>query len=269
MQLAQLLIRITLFTVAGSIMNDLQTGCLLLHGYAGRPFEMSFLAADLRAAGYEVETPSLSGHDGDPEAFERSRFEDWLAGAEKALSDLRARCPRVFVAGFSMGGTLALALAQRHELAGVSTIAAPVFLCRLFPYFSPDPLLFCSGLLRFCRPRLAALAPRPESRRIAPWQGYEGTHFVRPLHSFKVATGRVRRGLCRVTAPILVLHGARDRAVHPDNAWGILSRVSSARRELHLLHMRETLTSGHLLVTHEETRASVSALVLGFVGTLG
>lgn len=168
-----------------------------------------------------------------------------------------------------MGGTLALALAQRHELAGVSTIAAPVFLCRLLPYFSPDPLLFCSGLLRFCHPRPAASAPRPESRRIAPWQGYEGAHFVRPLHSFKVAAGRVRRGLGRVTAPILVLHGARDRAVHPDNAWDILTRVSSTRRELHLLHMRETITSGHLLVTHEETRASVSTLVLGFFGSLG
>lgn len=269
MQLAHLLNRYPILHRCGVTMNDLLTGCLLLHGYAGRPFEMSFLAADLRSAGYAVDVPSLPGHDGDTEAFERSRFEDWLAGAERALLALRTRCPRVFVAGFSMGGTLALALAQRHELAGVATIAAPVFLCRLFPYFSPDPLLFCSGLLRFCHPRPAASAPKPESRRIAPWQGYEGTHFVRPLHSFKVAAGRVRRGLGRVTAPILVLHGVRDRAVHPDNAWDILSRVSSARRELHLLSMRESLTSGHLLVTHEETRASVSALVLGFVGSLG
>lgn len=244
------------------------TGCLLLHGYAGRPFEMSFLAAALRAAGYVVETPALPGHEGDPKAFARSRFEDWLGGAEKTLDALEARCRRVVAVGFSMGGTLALALAQRRSVAGVATVAAPVFLCRLRPYFSPDPLLFASGMLRFLRPRLPASAPRAESRDIAPWQGYEGTHFTWPLHSFKVAAARVRRGLPLVTAPVLVLHGVRDRAVHPDNAWEILSRVSSPRRELHLLTVRETLTSGHLLVTHKETRALVSALVLDFVRSL-
>ena len=250
-------------------MNNPPLGCLLLHGYAGRPFEMKFLEADLHAAGYVVETPTLPGHEGDPEEFARSRFEDWLSGAESGLAALRARCPRVVVAGFSMGGTLALALAQRHCLAGVVTVCAPVFLCRLRPYFSPDPLLFASGLLQFLSPRLNSSPPNQESRRIAPWQGYEGAHFARPLHSFKVAACRVGRGLSRVTAPILVLHGARDRAVHPDNAWEILSRVSSLRRELRLLSLRETVTSGHLLVTHEETRASVSALVLGFVRSLG
>jgi carboxylesterase len=250
-------------------MNNPPLGCLLLHGYAGRPFEMKFLEADLHAAGHEVETPTLPGHDGDPEAFARSRFEDWLSGAEEALGALRARCPQVVVAGFSMGGTLALALAQRHCVAGVATVSAPVFLCRLLPYFSPDPLLFASGLLQFLRPRLESSAPSRESRRIAPWQGYEGVHFARPLHSFKTAARRVRRGLSRVTAPILVLHGVRDRAVHPDNAWEILTGVSSPRRELHLLSVRETVTSGHLLVTHEETRASVSALVLGFARSLG
>lgn len=249
-------------------MKSLETGCLLLHGYAGRPFEMSFLAADLRTAGFRVETPTLAGHEGNPEIFAASRFKDWLASAERALDDLQVRCGRVVVAGFSMGGTLALALAQRRPLAGVATIAAPVFLCRLLPYFSPDPLLFASGLLRRLCSRLPAAPPGAESRRIAPWQGYEGTHFIEPLHSFRMAAVDVRRGLGRVTAPVLVLHGARDRAVHPDNAWEILSRVSSPRRELHVLTVREAVTSGHLLVTHEETRGPVGALVLEFVRSL-
>ena len=256
-----------LFT-CGKSMKTQETGCLLLHGYAGRPFEMSFVAEDLRAAGYLVETPTLPGHEGDPGAFARSRFEDWLAGAEGALLDLETRCAGVVVVGFSLGGTLALALAQKHRLVGVATIAAPVFLCRLFPYFSPDPLLFASGVLRHFRKSLAASPPRAESRRIAPWQGYEGTHFVEPLHSFRTAAAGVRRGLARITAPMLVMHGVRDRAAHPDNAWEIISRVSSPRRELRLLPLRETVTSGHLLVTHEETRGPVGALVLEFVRSL-
>jgi carboxylesterase len=245
-----------------------ETGCLLLHGYAGRPFEMSFLAEHLAAAGYCVDVPVLAGHDDDAEAFSRSRFMDWLASAGQALDRLEATCRQVVVAGFSMGGTLALALAQQRALAGVVTIAAPVFLCRLHPYFSPDPLLFASGILRHFRSSLPASPPKAESRRIAPWKGYEGTHYVEPLHSFKVAAAEVRRGLHRVTSPVLALHGTRDRAVHPDNAWEILTRVSSARRELHMLPVRETVTSGHLIVTHEETRGLAGSLVLEFVRSL-
>jgi carboxylesterase len=245
-----------------------ETGCLLLHGYAGRPFEMSFLSDRLREAGYRVAAPVLPGHEGDVRAFARSRFEDWLTGADQALQDLRKQCRRVAVVGFSMGGTLALALAQRHSLAGVATIATPVFLCRLHPYFSPDPLLFASGIPRHFRHSLPASPPGAESRRIAPWQGYQGAHYIGPLHSLKIGAAGVRRGLGRVTAPLMVLHGTRDRAVHPDNAWEILSRVSSDRRTLHMFQLRETVTSGHLLVTHEETRGPTGALVLDFVRSL-
>ena len=245
-----------------------ETGCLLLHGYAGRPFEMSFLAARLREAGYTVASPALAGHDDNVRDFSHSRFQDWLKSADLALDGLVKQCPRVVVVGFSMGGTLALALAQKRQLAGVVTISTPVFLCRLHPYFSPDPLLFVSGILRHFLHSLPASPPLAESRRIAPWEGYEGAHYVGPLHSLKIAAADVRRGLHRVTAPIMALHGTRDRAVHPDNAWEILSHVSSTRRELHMLMVRETVTSGHLLVTHEETRGLAGTLVLEFVRSL-
>lgn len=39
---------------------------------------------------------------------------DWYAAAERAFLDLRALCPVVFVAGVSMGGALALRLAEHH-----------------------------------------------------------------------------------------------------------------------------------------------------------
>lgn len=249
-------------------MTTPELGCLLLHGYAGRPFEMSFLADHLRACGYPVLVPALAGHEGDAENFARSRFEDWLGSAEQALQAMQKECERVMVAGFSLGGTLALALAEKHALAGVATIAAPVFLCRLYPYFSPDPMLFLSGMIRHVRKCVPSAKPNPESRRIAPWQGYEGAHYVELLHSFKCGAVQTRRGLHRITSPIMVLHSLRDLVVHPDNAWEILSKVSSSRREIHLLSIREQITSGHLLVTHEETRASVSTLVHEFARSL-
>ncbi len=259
---------VQIFTPTDIHMTTPEFGFLLLHGYAGRPFEMSFLAEHLGASGYPVLVPHLAGHEGNADDFAHSGFEDWLDSAENALRAMREQCAHVVVVGFSLGGTLALALAEKLPVAGVVTIAAPVFLCRLFPYFSPDPKLLLSGIVRHVCKRLPASKAKPESRRIAPWEGYEGTHYVDPLHSFKRAAIRVRRDLFRITAPLMVLHGARDQAVHPDNAWEIISHVSSSRREMHILSVREQVTSGHLLVTHGETRAPVSALVLGFVRSL-
>lgn len=249
-------------------MTTSELGCLLLHGYAGRPFEMNFLADHLRACGYPVLVPTLAGHEGDAENFARSRFDDWLGSAEQALLSMQQQYSRVMVTGFSLGGTLALALAEKHALAGVATIAAPVFLCRIYPYFSPDPMLFLSGMIRHVCSCVSFAKTNSESRRIAPWQGYEGTHYVELLHSFKCGAIRTRRGLHSITSPVMVLQSLRDQVVHPDNAWEILSKVRSSRRELHLLSIREQITSGHLLVTHEETRASVSTLVHEFARSL-
>lgn len=73
------------------------------------------------------------------------------------------------------------------------------------------------------------------------------------------------KNLARITAPLLAVHGDTDRAVHPDNAWTIARGVSSTIREVYLLSVRERITSGHLLVTHEETKALVGTLVSGFL----
>jgi carboxylesterase len=52
-----------------------------------------------------------------------TRWSDWSRAAEAAYSELAGRCDRVVVAGLSMGGSLAIWLAERHpEIAGVIVI---------------------------------------------------------------------------------------------------------------------------------------------------
>src|SRR2546428_12082667 len=100
-------------------------GCLLIHGFAGTPPEMRGLGAYLAAAGYDVMGPLLAGHGLTPEAMALTRWPDWAASAELAYETLRQDCTEVFVAGQSLGGTLALHLAATNPaVKGVVAIGA-------------------------------------------------------------------------------------------------------------------------------------------------
>lgn len=84
--------------------------CLLLHGIAGSPFEMRPLAEALEAAGFAAHTPVLPGHDSTEEAYLTSDFAQWRAFARAEYARLSVDEP-VLLAGYSLGGILALDLA--------------------------------------------------------------------------------------------------------------------------------------------------------------
>ena len=87
---------------------------LVLHGFTGNPQSMRPLAESLATAGFTVELPLLPGHGTAIEDMIPTRFADWSEAAETAYDGLARRCEAVAVAALSMGGTLALWLAERH-----------------------------------------------------------------------------------------------------------------------------------------------------------
>jgi len=87
-------------------------GVLVLHGFTGSTQTIHEWAAALAAAGLTVRAPLLAGHGGSWQELAKTGWTDWYADAERAFAELSARCSQVFVAGISMGGCLALRLAQ-------------------------------------------------------------------------------------------------------------------------------------------------------------
>ena len=103
--------------------NGGPTGVLVLHGFTGSPRSVRPLAEALAKAGYSVELPLLPGHGTSLEEMEPTRWSDWSVAADAAYAGLAARCEQVVVAGLSMGGSLAIWLAERHfEIAGVIVV---------------------------------------------------------------------------------------------------------------------------------------------------
>jgi carboxylesterase len=91
-----------------------RVGFLLFHGLAGTPLELRFVARSLNAAGYTVYCPQLVGHCGTVDDLKNSSWQQWVAGADAALTELRKTCDTVMVGGTSMGAVVALHLAARR-----------------------------------------------------------------------------------------------------------------------------------------------------------
>jgi len=101
--------------------GDRRIGVLLLHGFSGSPASMRPWANHLAGHGYAVEVPLLPGHGTRWQDLNRVRWTDWYAAAEDALDRLLADCDQVVVAALSMGGSVALRLAEERgpDVAGV------------------------------------------------------------------------------------------------------------------------------------------------------
>ncbi|MGI8722878.1 MAG: alpha/beta hydrolase [Geodermatophilaceae bacterium] len=89
-------------------------GILLIHGFTGTPQSLRPWGEDLAAHGYSISCPRLPGHGTVLADMNATRWPDWYAAVERALEELRGRCTEVFAAGLSMGGTLAIRLAEQH-----------------------------------------------------------------------------------------------------------------------------------------------------------
>jgi carboxylesterase len=231
-------------------------GCLLLHGFAGTPPEVRGLGEHLASQGYDVLAPLLAGHGLTPEAMARTRWPDWVRSAEDAFSSLRADCREVFVAGQSLGGTLALHLAANQPLNGVIAMGAMGS-----PRFFKDWRLRVIGGLKY----------------FVPWHvpdeadcdlGDPGA--LRSLHSYVRRPSVciqsllqflrvIEAELPRISAPALILHGRRDRTVDVGNAPFILDRIGSSDKRLTWFE-----GSGHTITVDLE-REAVNATVLSWL----
>ena len=101
-------------------------GCLLIHGFTGYPEEMRGLGQYLAQKGITALGVKLPGHGTKPEDLAGVTWLDWINEVHQTYTQLTQICDKVFVAGFSMGGTLALHLASHAPVAGVISMSAPV-----------------------------------------------------------------------------------------------------------------------------------------------
>lgn len=100
-----------------------RVGVVLCHGFTSTPQSMRPWADHLSDAGFRVQVPLLPGHGTSWQDLATTTWQDWYDEAHHACDVMARHCDTVVVAGLSMGGTLALRLAeQRRDIATVVVV---------------------------------------------------------------------------------------------------------------------------------------------------
>jgi carboxylesterase len=197
------------------------TGVLVLHGFTGNPTAVRPLAERLAAAGHRVELPCLPGHGTSWKDLARTGWQDWTAEADAAFDRLGRR-PRAIV-GLSMGGTLALHIAEQRP----GDVAALVLINPFLMFRHPlRPLL---GVLKHVVPSFPGVGndiARPGADEL-PYARVP----LRAAASAFAGLDVVRAGLHRVTAPTLVLTSRTDHTVDPADSRIVVDGLTSAVSE--------------------------------------
>ncbi len=224
-------------------------GVLVLHGFTGNPTSMRPLAEAAAAAGYSVELPRLPGHGTSVEDMVATRFEDWLGEADAAYERLLVRGGRVAVVGLSMGGTLAVRLAETRPVAGAALINPLV-------KTQPEMLEGIGQLLEAGLTTVEAIGSdikREGMRELS----YDATPLA-SAHSLFGALGEVEADLARVACPVLLLSSREDHVVPPENGDLLAARVTGPLE-------RVWLEDSFHVATLDNDRDLVEAAVVGFL----
>ncbi len=227
-----------------------RTGVLLLHGFGGAPRSLEELAGRLVAAGYTVALPLLAGHGRTPEDMEASRWTEWTADADKAYDWVRARTDKVSVCGLSMGGALALWVAERHpEVAGVVSINSII-------RHPLEKVMLLIG--RFGVPRWVKAVGNDSKEAGVDERAYQRLP-MRSTHEMALLTRSVRADLGRVTCPALCFSSTVDHVVPPANQKELFAALGSADKTF------VELDDCYHLATMDRGREKVFAGVMEFI----
>lgn len=197
-------------------------GVLLLHGFTGSAAHMRLLGEGLHARGFTVEAINLPGHAVSMEAMGETGWQDWLDAAKEAFLRLQARCTHASVAGLSMGGCLALLIAETLHSTAVVTISAPMAV--------QNPLLPFAGL---AAPFIRRILWR--SREGSPYELDDRYDYGYPGFPTKCGADlnrlirMARRDLHAVQCPLLAVQSRQDETISESSADVILSGVSSRK----------------------------------------
>jgi carboxylesterase len=170
----------------------------------------------------------LPGHGTRWQDANQVTWQDWYSTLSSTVDEVRAACTHTFVMGLSMGGTLALRIAEERpdEVAGLVLVNPSVT--------TENKAMAVLGVVKWVVPSLKGVGndiKKPGETELA----YARTP-LKAAHSLSQLWGVVRADLGKVTAPVLIFRSTGDHVVEPVNAELVLAGIASEDKEERVLH---------------------------------
>ncbi len=195
-------------------------GVLLCHGFTGSVASVAPWAhAIAQRCDARVVAPRLSGHGTSWQDLATTGWTDWYADVETARRELAATCDTIFVGGLSMGGALALKVAEDHEVAGVLLVNPAVA--------SKNRLLPLTGMLRHVIKSQPGIASDIRKEGVEEL-GYDRIS-VAAAWSMTKLWSEVRSNLSRVSAPIITFRSDVDHVVDDSSHEALVRAIPTTQ----------------------------------------
>ena len=201
-----------------------KVGVLLIHGFTGTPKSVEPWAYELNSAGFTAHVPRLAGHGSDWREMRRFDWGDWLDSVDEALKNLAAEVDEIFIAGFSMGGALALRLAEIYPelISGLMLLNPTIYDNHIRMTFAKYLAPFIPSIKSEGTDVAKPDAPITSQQRLS-------IHAANSLHEFRHI---VRKDLNLIKTPMKIFLSKQDHVVPPSNGLLIANSVQSERVEI-------------------------------------
>jgi len=200
------------------------TGVVLSHGYKSSPSEIKELAHYLHEKGLNVYGVRLSGHGTVSEDLRDSTWEQWYDSFNRGFAAMRQVSKKLFVAGFSTGGLLAMLATARklNKVDGLVVINAALELQDIRVDYVVPTLNKLNDFLSLFHADLEYVEGEPEF----PLFNYR-RNYIKSLDQLRLLMQECNVALPLITAPTLIVQGDNDPVVKPQSAQKVFDMISS------------------------------------------
>lgn len=211
---------------------------LLVHGFCAGPDEMKTFADLLTAKGIASFSVQLAGHGTKPEDLDGTTWEDWYKSAQEGLDYVKSwNSQYLLIAGISMGGAIALMLAEENKgIDGLILFAPAIAVEGILPKFVPI-------LKHFMKDREIDVVKAQEQYDVKRTKYAREPVWV--YHELFKLQKKARESMKHVTIPTLIFHGSEDKTVNHKFGKQVYDSIKSSDKQFILIEGGEHVITCH------------------------
>lgn len=202
---------------------------ILVHGYTGSPTDFNgFPEALYNKFGAAVSVPLLLGHGTNLDDLIKFDYSHFFTQIENEIIQAIEAGKKVFLGGYSFGGSIALDLAAKYPVSGVFTVATPYKL--QFP-LSTDIMSLVSRMRKYWPKKIDA-----EERELRGSAVYYDEMPGVALPMVKKVSKKLTRTLKNISCPCLTIQSSNDPIAHKKSGESINKEIASVNKKVVILN---------------------------------